>query len=1260
MKKILQVIRWVLISAAALMLSLAVGVGFYARTEHFRRLVQDQLIGAINESIRGSVSLGRVEGTFWGDVILHNVRVRYRDNDIVNVPRLRISFSLLPLLRGRVRISRAEAVEPVFHVTRDRQGRWNIVEAFTSDDEEPSRLAIILNAVSLRRANIDVILADAEPDAYHLTGLNLRGRLTIEPGGLSVEVREVSFRLKGLEIPELNVEGALAYQDTKSPPTFTMTDFSVDSGASRIKLNGRITDLDKPELEIKAALEKLAASDTTRFVPEWPLKHDLSGTLDLSGPPDGLKTTVQLAVAGAQLTGRLNLNIAQKVRVYYGTINVVEADARKLLDQNQFAGVVSGEIKVEGRGFSLDEIDAGGNLAIRSAEAGGWALGNASLNVRMHQNTISLDGKLKGELGGADWRGQFTLAKIPRYEMEFAVRDLDIKSVSAEDITMGGQLNFKGKIKGTGLKISDMSTQTEIEILPSSVGPVQVQQGRVSASIASGRIRITQGALQTADATLMLKGDIGTNIAQRGTLDYELRAQNLTPWLSLVGRNGAGSLELSGRAQGSLADLTTWGTVKVAGARLDEVSAKEGRIDFNLTTGNKRPWPTGTVRAALIDLEKGIQLRKVDAAVELAPELARFDVKARDQWNRAHTLAGDIRWLGKEVIALLGNLSLELPDGIWKLAQPVTIKTNGEEFFIDNAALRNGVRSLSITGRLAAAGRQDLTLGLENFPLVDLAAFLPRQPNVTGVLAAQAQVGGTAAAPEIRASLKLGDSTIAGQAYAGLLADAVYQDRTASLKILVRQDADHILTANATLPLALSWQDGWRSELKDAVDVRAQSKGLSLSFLNAFLGKSVDDVAGEISLDVMARGSIKEPVLGGTWRLRGGKLKAIPLGVNISDIAAAGILDSRSIRIQSLSAQALEGRLSGQGSLALKNYQLDNFALSLLFNKWPALQTRRYQAQLQGNVDLQGSWQAPRMKGNLEVVEANLRPDLEFLEKSATPATRDETIVIVKGKDPNSALNKKAGEEGQSDESQLWKRASLDIDLRMPGNVWVRHPDGVADLRGNFRILKKAYADIDLTGAAEIIHGWVGFQGRRFDLSRGHIVFAGGGKINPALDIVARHRLPQYQVEAVVSGTAEQPELTLRSQPPLDQADILSLILFGKPTKDLNRGEQASLQQNAQNLATGYFAGEIMQSISSALGLGNLGIDLGDVSFNGGKIGFGRYVGQETYVEMSQELDGEKGRKVGVEYQLAPDWKIGTSTDTRGSSGVEIIWSKQY
>jgi autotransporter translocation and assembly factor TamB len=45
---------------------------------------------------------------------------------------------------------------------------------------------------------------------------------------------------------------------------------------------------------------------------------------------------------------------------------------------------------------------------------------------------------------------------------------------------------------------------------------------------------------------------------------------------------------------------------------------------------------------------------------------------------------------------------------------------------------------------------------------------------------------------------------------------------------------------------------------------------------------------------------------------------------------------------------------------------------------------------------------------------------------------------------------------------------------------------------------------------------------------------------------------------------------------------------------------------------------------------------------------------------VSQQLSGEHGREVELEYQIAPNWKLGTSTSSTGSKGIDLIWQKRY
>ncbi|HEX5023473.1 MAG TPA: translocation/assembly module TamB domain-containing protein, partial [Candidatus Binatia bacterium] len=312
-----------------------------------------------------------------------------------------------------------------------------------------------------------------------------------------------------------------------------------------------------------------------------------------------------------------------------------------------------------------------------------------------------------------------------------------------------------------------------------------------------------------------------------------------------------------------------------------------------------------------------------------------------------------------------------------------------------------------------------------------------------------------------------------------------------------------------------------------------------------------------------------------------------------------------------------------------------------------------------GNVDVEGALSAPVVKGQINITEGAVRPDLAFLEQSKAPYKRDETIVVVK-KDGERPPAQVTAQNAGSTDNEFFNNVTLDLAMRAPGNLWVRHPDLVAEISGNVRLTKAQKRNFDLSGRVEVVRGYFAFQGRRFQITRGTVEFVGGDKINPSLDILAEYRVPDYQVEVRISGRADKPTLTLSSQPALEQADILAVILFGRPLNRLDKGEQVSLQQSAANLASGFVAGSVAGSVAKALGLESLGVDLSEFNFSSGKVGFGRYIGRRTYVSASQEVTGEHGREVRLEYEIIRDVTISTSTSSTGGNGIDIIWHKRY
>src|SRR5918996_5361087 len=98
MRKLWRVIKWSVLGLGAVFVVVVVGLAVYARTENFAQWAREQAVAAANAAILGTISLERLEGSVWHHLTLHNVALDYDGAEIIQAPRLELSFSLLPLI----------------------------------------------------------------------------------------------------------------------------------------------------------------------------------------------------------------------------------------------------------------------------------------------------------------------------------------------------------------------------------------------------------------------------------------------------------------------------------------------------------------------------------------------------------------------------------------------------------------------------------------------------------------------------------------------------------------------------------------------------------------------------------------------------------------------------------------------------------------------------------------------------------------------------------------------------------------------------------------------------------------------------------------------------------------------------------------------------------------------------------------------------------------------------------------------------------
>ena len=182
----------------------------------------------------------------------------------------------------------------------------------------------------LRGRRIDLRLPGGQ--SYHLTDTELNANVVLDPAGVAAEVSRLATRLTTSGMPPVQMEAALAYQDATAPAAARVQRLVLSTPLSSLRFAGELRDLKAPHVEARMSIDKLAAADVRKFVPDPGLKSDVTGSLVVRGPLSDLQASLELAAAQSRITGELRADVSGAEPQYAATARLVRLDLADLLE----------------------------------------------------------------------------------------------------------------------------------------------------------------------------------------------------------------------------------------------------------------------------------------------------------------------------------------------------------------------------------------------------------------------------------------------------------------------------------------------------------------------------------------------------------------------------------------------------------------------------------------------------------------------------------------------------------------------------------------------------------------------------------------------------------------------------------------------------------------------------------------------------------------------------------------------------------------
>jgi autotransporter translocation and assembly factor TamB len=872
--------------------------------------------------------------------------------------------------------------------------------------------------------------------------------------------------------------------------------------------------------------------------------------------------------------------------------------------------------------------------------------------------------------------------------------------------------------------------------LEGEAGPDKTQAtADVDASVANGLADVRQldvkSALAsfTAHGRLALPSDAPTT--SESALNYVVDASDLSALASVGIQDLRGAVHAEGTITGPPDE---WRVHADVGGHQLAYSDRAKALTINGTVDGIVPIKTWQDATATIDLE-GTFMNVGDYEIQQAALTTKYarqqieiaghvDQQARSvQFDSAILLRPEYRELH------LRSFALSAQGEPWRLAagREAVVRYGGGNIRITDLMLERGQERLDAQGVIAldpTAGTAsgDLTATVASLNVGDLFTLATGTPRVQGTADGRLHLTGDMKNPTADVEMHIANGEVVDVPFTDVQANARLANKIADVTAHLVESRGATFDVSGRVPTSAD---------AGPADLHVTSPGISLALVQA-MTTAVTDVAGTAALDVRLTGPLADLDVGGHVQLSDAALRVASTGSLYQHINADVRFENGWATFDRASLQDDDGHaLNVTGRLGLHDVGGSRqVEAAIKSDSIQVLKNELGDVEVSADLQVNGSLAAPHVSGHVEATRARIEvdqllraigsstsplppvpPPSSAAARALTPSGSESTgepkaaavaagaappangaaanaapmptpTVTPGAPTPNGGATQTTQNGAAAESDNIWSRATVDIDVRMPDNVVLRGRNlrvgtgtmGLGDINltvgGTMTLRKPPQQDPVLVGAVAAVRGFYEFQGRRFTVTRGSTVqFRGNRPINPSLDVTGEREVSGITARVRVTGTARRPAIALSSQPPLEEGDVLALIVFNQPLNELGSSQQVDLLQRAGDMALGAVASKLTESIGRTLDL-----DLFEVraptSEGAGEVSVGTQVNERVFVGFKQQFGATDASRVSIEYRLTEAIRLLTSFGQGGDSnmsirereaaGVDLVYTIRY